>query len=168
MADRKKRTGKWKLFLYLAAGSFLTGCGKAEPELVSTARTPYEKLAYDTTEVKKGNLTPEITLKLKAEGLEKITYDATNTELKLDKVYVAVGDKVEKGELLVSFRSDSLEAKMTQCQDEIADKQLLVEHYVNLMSCDASLDYNEAIANLKRDIEVAERYVEEAEEKLSR
>ena len=168
MADRKKRTGKWKLLLCLSAGSFLTGCGKAEPELVSTARTPYEKLAYDTTEVKKGNLTPEITLKLKAEGLEKITYDATNTELKLDKVYVAVGDKVEKGELLVSFRSDSLEAKMTQYQDEIADKQLLVEHYVNLMSCDASLDYNEDIANLKRDIEVAALYVEEAEEKLSR
>ena len=112
MADRKKKTGKWKLFFCLAAGSLLTGCKKAEPELVSTARTPYEKLAYDTTEVKKGNLTPEITLKLKAEGLEKITYDATNTELKLDKVYVAVGDKVEKGELLVSFRSDSLEEKM--------------------------------------------------------
>ena len=168
MADRKKRTGKWKLLLCLAAGSLLTGCGKAEPELVSTARTPYEKLVYDTTEVKKGNLMPEITLKLKAEGLEKITYDATNTELKLDKVYVAVGDKVEKGELLVSFRSDSLEAKMTQYQDEIADKQLLVEHYVNLMSCDASLDYNEDITNLKRDIEVAELYVEEAEEKLSR
>lgn len=50
-------------------------------------------------------------MKLKAEGLEKITYDATNAELKLDKVYVAVGDKVEKGELLVSFRSDSLEEK---------------------------------------------------------
>ena len=53
MADRKKRTGKWKLLLCLAAGSLLTGCGKAEPELVSTARTPYEKLAYDTTEVKR-------------------------------------------------------------------------------------------------------------------
>ena len=127
-----------------------------------------ETNAYQMLLTKKGNLTPEITLKLKAEGLEKITYDATNTELKLDKVYVAVGDKVEKGELLVSFRSDSLEAKMTQYQDEIADKQLLVEHYVNLMSCDASLDYNEDIANLKRDIEVAELYVEEAEEKLSR
>lgn len=168
MAARKKTAGKWKLLLCLAAGSLLTGCGTAESGLMSTARTPYEKLAYDTTEVKKGNLTPEITLKLKAEGLEKITYDATNTELKLEKVYVAVGDKVEKGELLVSFRSDSLEEKKAQYQDEITDKQLLVEHYVNLMNCDASLDYNEDIANLKRDIEVAKLYVEEAEEKLSR
>ena len=90
MADRKKKTGKWKLFFCLAAGSLLTGCKKAEPERVSTARTPYEKLAYDTTEVKKGNLTPEITLKLKAEGLEKITYDATNAELKLDRMRLQI------------------------------------------------------------------------------
>ena len=73
--------------------------------------------------MKKGNLTPEITLKLKAEGLEKITYDATNAELKLDKVYVAVGDKVERGELLVSFRSDSLEAEMTQYQEDVYKRQ---------------------------------------------
>lgn len=71
MADRKKRTGKWKLFLYLAAGSFLTGCGKAEPELVSTARTPYEKLAYDTTEVKKRKSDAGNYLEIKSRGFGK-------------------------------------------------------------------------------------------------
>lgn len=156
------------VMLFCLLGGLLTGCGSRESALVTTTRTPYEKMTYSVTQVEKGNLTPEITMKLKTEGLKQITYDATNEELKLDKVYISVGDRVEEGQLLVSFRSDSIEEELAQYQDEITDKQLLVEHYVNLMNCDASLDYNEDIANLKRDMEVAQLYAEELKEKLSR
>lgn len=52
MADRKKKLENGNCFLP-GSRQFADGMQKAEPELVSTARTPYEKLAYDTTEVKK-------------------------------------------------------------------------------------------------------------------
>lgn len=145
----------------------LTGCSPQKAELVTIERTPYEKTVYQTVEVKTGDIYPEFTLTLRAEGYERKIYGAANEELKLDHVYVSVGDKVQEGDLLVSFQSDSIEQTIADYENQINQNQLLIEHYTNLMKIDDSIDYSLDIAMMQKDITVAELYIEEAENKLA-
>lgn len=146
----------------------LSGCGAAEQSVVTIERTPYEKLSYETTEVKRGNLVPEISLKLEQEGYEKINYQATGKDLELDTVYVSVGDHVEKGDILVSFRSESVQEIIDTYEEQREQNQLLIDHYTRLMQIDTGLDYGGDIEALQNDIGIANLYIEEAQEKLSR
>lgn len=146
----------------------LTGCQEKKREVVTITHAPYEKMAYETTVVQKGDIQPELKLKLRAEGYERITYDATSEDLQLDTVYVSVGDKVEKGDLLVSFQSEKLQQAIDSYKEQYTQNELLAEHYSKLMQIDNTMDYSEDIAKLKQDMEVAELYIEEAEEKMSR
>lgn len=145
---------------------FFTGCTAQSTQVVIIDREPYERTGYQTTEVQKGDLQPKLELKLTADGYEQIIYDATNTNLQLDKVYVSVGDKVKKGDLLVAFRSESIQKIMDSYSEQADQNQLLVEHYTNLMRIDKTLDYSSDIKMLKQDIEVAKLYIAEAKEKL--
>lgn len=159
----------WKSFWIGAFGvMLLTGCGNSKQEVVTINRTPYEKLSYETTEVKRGRLEPKITLKLREEGYEKINYGATSTELQLDTVHVKVGDHVEKGDVLVSFRSESIQATIDSYEEQRNQNQLLIDHYTRLMQIDGSMDYSQDIARMQSDMEVAALYIEESEEKLAR
>lgn len=146
----------------------LTGCGSSKQEVVAVDRAPYEKLSYETTEVKRGDLEPEITLKLKEEGYEKINYKETNPELQLDTVHVKVGAHVEKGDVLVSFHSESIQSTIDSYEEQINQNQLLIDHYTRLMQIDDSVDYGPDIARMQSDMEVAALYIAEAEEKLAR
>lgn len=166
----KQKTGRnmtGSILAGLLGIGFLTGCGASGREVAVIERLPYEKMSYRTAEVQRGDLTPEFTISLSAEGFEQIGYDMTNEDLQLDKVYVSVGDKVKKGDLLVSFQSDSIEQVITDYTEQKKQKELLIEHYTNLMAIDGSVDYSSDITMLKKDILVAELYIEEAEEKLA-
>lgn len=159
----------WKSFWIGAFGvMLLTGCGNSKQPVVTINRTPYEKLSYETTEVKRGSLEPKITLKLREEGYEKINYGATSTELQLDTVHVKVGDHVEKGDVLVSFQSESIQATIDSYEEQRNQNQLLIDHYTRLMQIDGSMDYSQDIARMQSDMEVAALYIEESEEKLAR
>lgn len=168
MRRNNKRISIGNLCIAAGACLLLTGCGSTRHEVITMNREPYEKLTYETAEVQKGDLEPELTLKLRAEGYEKITYDATNGELKLDKVHVSVGDRVSKGDLLVSFESESLQQTIDSYEEQCTNNQLLIDHYTRLMEIDSSLDYSADIASMRQDMEVAQLYVEEAKEKLAR
>lgn len=146
----------------------LTGCGAKKQALVTINRAPYEKLAYETTEVQRGDLEPELKLKLREEGYEKVLYDATNGELQLDMVHVSVGDKVKKGDVLVSFESESIQETIDTYEEQKSQNQLLIDHYTRLMQIDGTVDYSSDISMLQKDIEVASLYIAEAQEKLSR
>lgn len=143
------------------------GCANSHTEVVTVEREPYERIRYQTVEVKRGDLQPEFTLALRADGMTQITYDAVSSDLQLDTVYVSVGDKVRKGDLLVSFRSDSIQKKITEYREQCEQMEMLAEHYTRLMAIDGELDYSNDIAMLKEDIAVAKLYIEEAEEKLA-
>lgn len=77
----------------------------AQKELAQTDRAFYEKISYQTVTVQSGSLTPQTTISLSAQGYTRFSYGATNTELTLEKVNVAVGDHVKKGDILVAFKS---------------------------------------------------------------
>lgn len=73
-----------------------SGCGAAQKELAQTDRAFYEKISYQTVTVQSGSLTPQTTISLSAQGYTRFSYGATNTELTLEKVNVAVGDHVKR------------------------------------------------------------------------
>ena len=160
----EKKMGILTLCLSLC---MLTGCGSKGTQVVTIQHTPSEKATYRTTEVQTGDVCPQFTLTLKAEGYERKTYGATNEDLQLEHVYLSVGDKVKKGDLLVSFQSDSLEETIASYQEQVTQNELLIEHYSKLMEIDDSVDYSTDITMLKEDTQVAKLYIEEAENKLA-
>ena len=98
----KKKKYIGRLTLATAITSILfSGCGAAQKELAQTDRAFYEKISYQTVTVQSGSLTPQTTISLSAQGYTRFSYGATNTELTLEKVNVAVGDHVKKGDILV-------------------------------------------------------------------
>lgn len=145
---------------------FLTGCNNNTQQVVSVTREPYEKISYQTVEVQRGNLSATVTLELMPEGYEEITYKVAKEELKLEEVHVSVGDRVQKGDILVSFESERLKETIAEYEDAKKQNELLVEHYERLMEIDSSMDYKTDIKMLKEDIRVANLYIEEANNML--
>ncbi len=144
------------------------GCSRQERPVVVIERGPYQGIVYQNTAiVQRGNLTPGFTLSLKAEGFRSIHYSVSSDNLELQKLYVSVGDKVEKGDLLAVFRSEELLAAIDDYKDRCSQYELLAEHYEKLMAADNRLDYSRDIEMLRQDIMVAELYEQEAEEKLA-
>lgn len=164
---RKIRSIRAVLPLFAGMGIFLCGCASGGKQAVTIEQEPYEKITYQTVEVQRGNLNPSVTLTLSVEGYEQINYSATNSELKLDKLHVSVGDKVQKGDVLVSFESESIEQMIADYEEKKKQNELLVEHYENLMRIDASADFQADITMLREDIQVAQLYIEEAKSRLS-
>lgn len=155
------------ILLLIGIGGVLCGCGSKMAQTVVINQEPYEKITYQTTLVQRGELNPSVTLKLVLEDYEEIEYKGVNEELKLDTVHVSVGDKVEKGDLLVSFDSDNIDQKIRTYEEQKKEKELLVEHYEKLMQIDAAADYEADIKMLKQDIYVAQLYIEEAQGRLA-
>lgn len=167
MRDRNKYRAAAIAAATAMAAVLCAGCANRHAEIITVEREPYERIRYQTVEVKRGDLQPEFTLTLRADGITQITYDAISSDLQLDTVYVSVGDKVRKGDLLVSFRSDSIQEKITEYREQCEQMELLAEHYTRLMAINGELDYSNDIAMLKEDIAVAKLYIEEAEERLA-
>lgn len=158
---------KKQLFLGVSALCLLcTGCGRQENTDFTVSRQPYEKLVYATDTAARGDLEPTISLKLRTDGYERIDYDSLETDLELEKVHVSVGDHVKKGDMLVSFQCDSIQQAIADYKEKITENRLLISHYEKLMHINPQLDYKEDIASLKKDVQVAELYLEENEKQL--
>lgn len=154
------------MWVFACMGLFLNGCASKGQAVVTIEQEPYEKVSYQTVQVEKGDLNPSVTLTLNIEGFEQIQYSVTDPNFELDKVYVSVGDRVEKGDLLVSFQSGDIQQEIADYEDEKKQKQLLVEHYQKLMSIDGYADYRSDISLLQEDITVAQLYIDEVKNKL--
>lgn len=165
---RKRRTNILCVgMLTILAMASLTGCGGAERQVVTITNPSYERLTYQTVEVQRGDLSTSVTVKLVPEGYEEILYRAPRDEFELDEVYVAVGDRVEAGDILVSFGSERIRETIAQYEDEKSQKELLVQHYENLMKLDGEIDYEADIKMLREDIQVAQLYIDDAKKLLA-
>ncbi len=156
-----------RIFLLIMAVLTLCGCGADHRQVVTITHPAYEKINYRTTEVQRGDLTTSMTVKLTAEGYMETVYRAPKDEFALEEVYVSVGDRVEKGDILVSFESEKIRRTIADYEDEISTKELLVQHYENLMQADKDRDYEADIKMLREDMQVARLYIEEAEKLLA-
>ena len=86
--------------------------------------------------VRKGTLTPELTFTLNMTKIKRIQYSVTDAELELDRIAVSTGDKVKKGDLLVSFISEELENTLKEYKEKKEQNDLLIKHYKNLQKAD--------------------------------
>lgn len=161
-------------FFLLVFLIYLSGCSQNEGELIVVRHTAYEKRAYETTEVRKGELTPTVSFTLSMTATEHIQYQVTDAELEIQKVAVSVGDRVKKGDLLLAFQSEELQGRLAEYQKTDRQNRLLIRHYKKLQklekskSADLETDYGKQIRDLQREQEVTQLYIRETKEKIRR
>lgn len=160
------KRSKRQVFFFIFAMWFFTGCAVRNQQELIIARPSYEKLSFQTSQAQRGDLSAAVSLSLTAEGYDEIVYHTSAEELTLGKIHVSVGDRVKKGDVLVSFQSDVLQQTLADYEDEKRQKELLAWHYENLMAIDEEAGYETDIRMLYEDIEVIRLYMEEAENLL--
>lgn len=158
---------KKRLIAAALFATFLTACGNKNERNYPVIKEKYNMMEHEYTEVVRGNLTPQIQLVVGRDGVKRIEYSELNDELVLDKVFVAVGDKVKKGDILVSFKSPLIKAEKEGYVKKVNDNNLLIEHYNNLMRIDKTLDYRNEIKMLEEDNKIYGMYIKEADDKLA-
>ena len=146
----------------------LSGCSQDGGDPVVITHKPYEKEVYETTTVQKGTLTPELNFTLRMTKIKRIQYSVTDANLELDRIAVSIGDKVKKGDLLVSFISEELENTLAEYKEKKEQNDLLKKHYENLQKADKGADYRKELKDLKREQEVTQLYIEETEKKIEK
>ena len=145
-----------------------TGCGQA-----ASADKPdihieeYQMKTYESAEVQKGDISSVLELTLKPDDYSSLIYQVDRDDLVVESVNVAVGDRVEEGDVMVKFEADEIEELIETYTNQKEEDQLLIDHYTKLMAIDSSQDYTEDIESLKLDMQIAELYVEEQTERLS-
>lgn len=148
--------------------TMLSGCGKSEKVSLEPINIrSYERVAYETTDVLQGDLTPVFSVILRPEVEKLVSYRPQKDEMEVNQVFVKVGDPVYDGDVLVTFKSGEIEEKVKQYQAELEEMKLLVEHYQKLMKADSKLDYSEDIKQLKKDMQVTSMYIAEESAKLA-
>ena len=152
-----------KIIVALVAAGLLmlTGCKKDNMELYPVTIESYERLTYETTQVRSGDFSPEVALTLLPADKEVDIYSPPSDGVEVDTVFVKQGDYVSAGDKLISYRVGDTEDKMEQLQDELATQQYLLEHYENMAAMENDPDYQADIEQLKKDMEVTKLYISE-------
>lgn len=173
--DRKSNriNGKWKVLLFSCiwiVALLLSGCSMVEETNTNVPQvtiSEYQKDIYQTTIVQKKTIEPKLTLILTPDEYEVTTYSIQQDFLEVADIYVEEGQRVEAGEVMVTFENDGLEEQIEEYEQRKAENQLLIDHYTKLQKIDKSQDYSKDIKKLKADIEVAQAYIEEMKALLS-
>lgn len=151
----EKRKSAWAALWALVLAGMLTGCGRGRnEEAVRVEVLPYEKTTYPTVTVKRGDLMPMLVLDLHMETHEKIDYAMDAENLQVEKVYVTEGMTVKKGDVLVRFSSGEMEEELAAVKQEIAQNNMLIDHYEKLGKINPDEDYKDSIKSLKEDVAV--------------
>lgn len=153
------------IFCYMLL--LLSGCQSdkvAEP-VVTIPR--YEKMEYGTITVNRQDVTPEVTLELKVGDYKTYSYMAERADLKLDSLKVSIGDKIKKGDTLITFRSDELSEKLSEYEKEWGSSQLRLKHLNKLAAMENGEDYKKEIKELKEDMSVLSLRMQEVKEQLA-
>ncbi|MCM1158162.1 MAG: hypothetical protein NC348_06605 [Clostridium sp.] len=164
----------WKRGFSVWMGLFtlvlLSGCGGAQQgteEDIAVSITDYQKNSFQTVTVKQGTIEPVLTMKLKPDAFESVTYSIKQEMLEVDEVLVEKGTQVKAGEVMVTFKSGDTQKNIEEYEERKAEDELLIEHYRKLMSISSEEDYTAEIKKLENDLNVASLYIAEQKAKLS-
>lgn len=147
--------------------SLLSGCsGKKQTDDLTITIPEYEKKTYTTEEVVRGDIEPELILRLEAKEFRYQEYHADHDEMKVDQVYVKQGDAVKAGDTLITFQSDDIDKERQQYENRVEEDALLIDHYTRLDQINQTDANRESIEELKKDQEIARLYIEELDAKL--
>lgn len=155
----------------LCAGLMVTllgGCGSGgkKNEKPSISIEPYIPMTYEATTVQSGDIAPILELSLIPDEYESKSYTVTQDDFVVESLNVSKGDKVKAGDIMVAFEAKEIHETIDSYMEQKAESELLIDHYKRLMEIDPSLDYTDDIAGLREDIEIADLYIKEQNEKL--
>jgi multidrug efflux pump subunit AcrA (membrane-fusion protein) len=153
----------------LSAGimvSVLGGCGTktANDSKPSINIESYTKIGYDTTTVQSGDISPVLELSLTPDEFETKSYKIEQSDYEVEKVNVAEGDRVEVDDVMVEFKADDIQKTIDEYTEEKEENEMLIEHYQKLQQISGE-DYSSDIEGLREDIDIANTYIEEQNEK---
>lgn len=148
----------------------VTGCGKETQVLMSDIqRSEYEKNQFETVTVEKGDKEPDFVLYVKTEERDKVVYSLDEGEYDVKKLYVSLGDHVEKGQLLLELDAKKLEDTVKACNTDVRKEELLLAYYTKLDADDTSGKdkYKADVLKHTNALSLAKIRLSEANEKLS-
>ena len=147
--------------------SLLSGCsGKKQTDDLTITIPEYEKMTYTTEKVMRGDIEPELILRLEAKEFRYQEYHADHDEMKVDQVYVKQGDAVKAGDTLITFQSDDIDKERQQYENRVEEDALLIDHYTRLDQINQTDANLESIKELQKDQEIARLYIDELDAKL--
>ena len=153
-----------KIFAAALAGVLtvsLTACSSGDRQ-VGDAKIniePYSKVEFNTEKVSSGDIQSTLTLELKPDGYSSKDYSIQQSDYQIDEVKVKEGDKVAKGDVMIQKTID-------QYTEQKEKDRLLIDHYTRLAAIDKSQDYSADIASAKEDMDVADTYIKEQNERM--
>lgn len=141
-------------FIVMATALMLSACGQKESTTTSaTAEKPRVKVQKVTTE----NI-PQLekyTTTVEANAKNSIT---PNSPLRIEKIFVEIGDKVKKGEKLVQLDAKDLDKLELQYENQLADFKRIEELYK--VSGVSKAEYD----NAKIQLEVSKKNIDSRKE----
>lgn len=148
----------------------LSACGaETEETILSPTQNLYQKEVHVTYPVERGKLFPQVRLTLQPSEKRVIQYYVREEGLEIESIQVAVGEKVNKGQILVSFVSDELKKNRQTKQDELERCTLLYDHY-SAIAAQARKEevsyYQKELEKLQADMEYARLCIEEADTRI--
>ena len=147
----------------------LVGCGGSTGGQTGSSRIniePYSKVEFNTDQVKSGDIQSSLTLELKPDGYSSNDYSIQQSDYKVQEVKVKEGDKVAKGDVMIQFEAKDIQKTIDQYTDQKERDQLLIDHYNRLASIDSSQDYSSDISAAKEDMDLADTYIKEQNERM--
>lgn len=105
------------------------GCEKTDiHEIKPIPKELYQKTISESVVVQKGDMEPELKLKLTQNALRYTTYSVDLPDLEFSELKVSVGDYVKAGQVLVVFKSDKLKKEVDKAREDLDNAKLLLEH----------------------------------------
>lgn len=160
-----------KIFAAALAGVLtvsLTACSSGDRQ-VGDAKIniePYSKVEFNTEKVSSGDIQSTLTLELKPDGYSSKDYSIQQSDYQIDEVKVKKGDKVAKGDVMIQFKATEIQKTIDQYTEQKEKDRLLIDHYTRLAEIDKSQDYSADIASAKEDMDVADTYIKEQNERM--
>lgn len=160
-----------KIFAAALAGVLtvsLTACSSGDGQ-VGDAKIniePYSKVEFNTEKVSSGDIQSTLTLELKPDGYSSKDYSIQQSDYQIDEVKVKKGDKVAKGDVMIQFKATEIQKTIDQYTEQKEKDRLLIDHYTRLAAIDKSQDYSADIASAQEDMDVADTYIKEQNERM--
>ena len=160
-----------KIFAAALAGVLtvsLTACSSGDRQ-VGDAKIniePYSKVEFNTEKVSSGDIQSTLTLELKPDGYSSKDYSIQQSDYQIDEVKVKEGDKVAKGDVMIQFKATEIQKTIDQYTEQKVKDRLLIDHYTRLAAIDKSQDYSVDIASAQEDMDVADTYIKEQNERM--
>lgn len=127
---------------------------------------PYSKMQFNTEKVQSGDIQSSLTLDLKPDGYSSKDYSIQQSDYKIEEVKVKEGDKVAKGDVMIQFQATEIKKTIEQYTEQKEQDLLLIDHYTRLAEIDSSVDYSGDISAAKEDMDVADTYIKEQNERM--